>query len=201
MDGGHVLQAAAACQELLAAAAGRDWTRPIPGLDWTVAQAVTHMAEGTLWYATDLAAGPRRLDTMELAVPATTAPAELAATIGAFATVLARVVDGAPPGSRGWHPFAMADASGFAAMGCDELLVHTDDAARGLELPFTPPADLARATLERLFPWAPAGADPWPILLWANGRIDLPGQERQVDWRWQCAPLEEWDGLNPAGHR
>ena len=25
-----------------------------------------------------------------------------------------------------------------------------------------------------------------------------PGQERQVDWRWQCAPLEEWDGLNPA---
>ena len=44
-------------------------------------------------------------------------------------------------------------------------------------------------------------ADPWPALLWANGRIDLPGQERQVDWRWQCAPLEEWDGLNPAGRR
>ena len=201
MDGGHLLQAAAACQELLAAAAGRDWTSPIPGLDWTVAQAVTHMAEGTLWYATDLAAGPRRLDTMELAVPATTAPAELAATIGAFATVLARVVDGAPPGSRGWHPFGMADAPGFAAMGCDELLVHTDDAARGLGLPFTPPADLARATLERLFPWAPAGADPWPALLWANGRIDLPGQQRQVDWRWQSAPLEEWDGRNPAGRR
>jgi uncharacterized protein (TIGR03083 family) len=201
MDGGQVLQAAAACQDLLAAAAARDWTRRIPGLDWTVAQAVTHMAEGTLWYATDLAAGPRRLDTMELSVPATTAPAELVATIGSFATVLARVVDGAPPGSRGWHPFAMADASGFAAMGCDELLVHTDDAARGLQVPFTPPAELARATLERLFPWAPAGADPWPILLWANGRIDLPGQERQVDWRWQCAPLEEWDGLNPAGRR
>jgi hypothetical protein len=56
-------------------------------------------------------------------------------------------------------------------------------------------------TLERLFPWAAAGVDPWPALLWANGRIDLPGQERQVDWRWQCAPLEEWDGLNPAGRR
>ena len=51
------------------------------------------------------------------------------------------------------------------------------------------------------FPWAPADADPWAALLWANGRIDLPGQQRQVDWRWHCAPLEEWDGLNPAGRR
>jgi uncharacterized protein (TIGR03083 family) len=201
VDGKHVLEAAGACQALLGAAVDRDWTRRLPHLDFTVAQAVTHMAGGTLWYATDLAAGPERLGTMELRVPPETAPAELVRTIGTFATVLARVTDASPPGARGWHPFGLADASGFAAMACDEFLVHTDDVARGLEVPFAPPPALARATLERLFPWAPADAEPWAALLWANGRIDLPGQRRQVDWRWHCAPLEEWDGLNPAGRR
>jgi hypothetical protein len=153
VDGKHVLEAAGACQALLGAAVDRDWTRRLPHLDFTVAQAVTHMAGGTLWYATDLAAGPERLGTMELRVPPETAPAEPVRTIGTFATVLARVTDASPPGARGWHPFGLADA------------------------------------------------DPWAALLWANGRIDLPGQQRQVDWRWHCAPLEEWDGLNPAGRR
>jgi uncharacterized protein (TIGR03083 family) len=198
VDGGQVLGAAGACQALLGAAADRDWTRPIPEMDWTVAQAVTHMAEGTLWYATDLAAGEDRQDTMELRVPPEASHAELVRVIGTFATVLARVVDGAPPGTRGWHPFGLADASGFAAMACDELLVHSDDAARGLGVPFTPPATLVRATLERLFPWAPAGTEPWPALLWCNGRTALPGHPRQARWRWHCAPLDEWDGLNPS---
>jgi uncharacterized protein (TIGR03083 family) len=199
MDGSSVLAAADECRALLGAAVDQDWGRQLPHLDWTVAQTVTHVAEVTLWYATDLAAGPRRLDTMELRVPPSTPPAELLATIASFATVLARVIDASPPGARGWHPFGLADASGFAAMACDELLVHIDDAARGLELPFAPPDPLARATVERLFPWAPPDTDPWPTLLWANGRTDLPGHPRQVRWRWHCAPLEEWNGLNPSG--
>jgi Mycothiol maleylpyruvate isomerase N-terminal domain len=201
MNGHHLLRAAAECQALLGTAVDRDWARPIPEMEWTVAKAVTHMAEGTLWYATDLAAGEQRQDAMELHVPTGTAHGELVRAIGTFATVLARVIDLAPPGTRGWHPYGLADASGFAAMGCDELLVHTDDAARGLGLPFAPPDDLAAATLRRLFPWAPADADPWPALRWANGRIALPGHPRQTRWRWHCAPLEEWDGLNPSDHR
>jgi hypothetical protein len=64
--------------------------------------------------------------------------------------------------------------------------------ARGWH-PFTPPPDLAKATLERLFPHPPLGGTP----LGQRGRIDLPGHQRQVDWRWHCAPLEEWDGRNP----
>jgi hypothetical protein len=165
-----------------------------------VAKAVGHIVEGTLWYASDLAAGERKLETMELRVRPGTANADLIRTIGVVATVLARVIDASPAGARGWHPMGQADASGFAAMACDELLVHTDDAARGLGVPFSPPDGLVRATLTRLFPWAP-GTDPWPALLWCNGRVELPGLPRQGRWAWHCAPLEEWDGLNPADRR
>ena len=76
MDGSHVLEAAGARRALLAPAVDRDWDVRLPNLEFTVASAVTHVAGGTLWYATDLAAGPRRLDTMELRVPDDTAPAE-----------------------------------------------------------------------------------------------------------------------------
>jgi uncharacterized protein (TIGR03083 family) len=197
VDGDEVLRAVGECQVFLAAAADQDWTRPIPGMEWTVAEAVAHVPEGLLWYATDLAAGPRELSAMDLRVRPETPPPDLVAALGSYATVLARVIDGAAPGARGWHPYGIADACGFAAMACDELLVHTGDAARGLGLVFIPSAALAGATLRRLFPWAPADADPWQALLWANGRVDLPGQERQTGWRWHCAPLAEWDGTNP----
>jgi hypothetical protein len=102
-----------------------DRTRRLPRPEFTVAQAVTRMAEGTLWVRDR--------------------PGRRAGAAGH---------DGAGQGDRGTA--------------------------------------------------VPVGAGrrrPVGGLLWANGRFDLPGQERQVDWRWHCAPLEEWDGLNPAGRR
>jgi hypothetical protein len=132
VDGGTVLRAASECQAFLGGTLERDWTRPIPDMDWTVSQAVAHIGEGLLWYATDLATGPRELSAMDLRLRPETVPADLVAVLGSYAMVLARVIDGAAPGARGWHPAGLADASGFAAMACDELLVHTDDAARGL---------------------------------------------------------------------
>ena len=84
-------------------------------------------------------------------------------------------------------------------MACDELLVHGDDAARGLGVSFEPDRVLAAAVLDRLFPWhrLRPDDDPWRVLLWANGRADLAGRERQIHWRWHCAPLVEWDGAPP----
>ena len=88
----------------------------------------------------------------------------------------------------------MADPSGFAAMACDEMLIHTDDAARGLGLAFHPEPDLATAVLHRLFPWVTIITDPWEQLRWANGRADFADQQRLSGWAWHCAPLGEWDG-------
>jgi uncharacterized protein (TIGR03083 family) len=197
MDGSTVLRAAGECHELLAGAVDRDWTARVPGLDWTVAETVSHLCATLLWYSTDYAAGEREVSTMDMRVRAESPPADLVATLRSFSTVLVRVLDGAAPGTLGWHPFGIADRSGFAAMACDELLVHTADAGNGLGLRFTPSPELSEATLRRLFPWAPTGTEPWRTLLWANGREDLPGLERQTGCRWHCAPLDTWDGRNP----
>lgn len=90
----------------------------------------------------------------------------------------------------------------FAATGCDEILVHCWDAARGFELDFVPPTNLANRVVRRLFPWTPPGESAWQTLLWANGRTDLQSQPRRPgpDWQWHCAPLDEWNGTIPHRH-
>ena len=54
-------------------------------------------------------------------------PAQLLATVGAAAAVLAEVARAAPPGARAFHPAGMADVSGWMGMGCVEILIHTDE--------------------------------------------------------------------------
>ena len=197
MDGSTVLLAAGECHGFLAAAVDREWSARVPGMELTVAETVSHVCTTLLWYSADFSAGPSEVSTMDMRVRAESAPADLVATLRSFSTVLARVLEGAEPGALGWHPFGIADRSGFAAMACDELLVHTADAGNGLGLPFTPSPALSEATLRRLFPWAPTGTESWRTLLWANGREDLQGLDRQTGWRWHRAPLDTWDGTNP----
>ena len=83
-------------------------------------------------------------------------------------------------------------------MGMDELLVHTHDITSGLGSAIEPDEAAARSVLDRLFPWWPRHADPSSALLWANGRIALPGHDRLgAEWLWHSAPVEEWDGTIP----
>ncbi|MGI8827813.1 MAG: maleylpyruvate isomerase N-terminal domain-containing protein [Chloroflexota bacterium] len=189
MNSADVLAAAGQCERYLAANSDVDWRGRIPDMEWSVAQAVAHAAEGPLWYAFSLAGGGAGVETMELRIKPDSSPPDLVSTLAAAARVLACVIDSSPPTSRGFHPWGQADPSGFAAMACDELLIHTDDAAQGLGVAFEPDGALCARVLARLFPEAPTRMPPSDGLRWANGRIALPGLSRRRDWNWHCAPL------------
>ena len=194
-----VLAAAAVCLDLLESVRDADWSGPVPGLDFTVAGVVAHAANGPLWYAFDLWSGPSDDAALDLKVRTDATNSALIASMRGAAQVCAASIAAAPADLRGFHPAGAADRTGFAAMACDEMLVHTDDAARGLGLRLEPDPDLAGRVLARLFPWQQPGPDPWQTLLWANGRVDIPGKLRQASWRWHCAPLADWDGRPPRG--
>lgn len=199
LSGADVRAVAEECCDLLRASADRDWGVGVPDLDWTVAEVVAHAAEGCLWYAIDLAAAGDDLRSVEHRIDPEHPPTELIATLATYARVVSWVVDAAPATSRGYHPMGAADPPGFAAMACDELLIHTDDAARGLGVDLDPERSRCARVLHRLFPWAPTDADPWAALRWANGRAPLGDRPRLSGWGWQCAPLEEWDGEPRTG--
>lgn len=186
--------AADACLAFLAESAKLDWDVSVPDLDLSVAGVVAHAAEGCLWYAIDLSANGKDLQAVVHGVKVNSTPGELVDTLAAYANIVASVVETSPPEARGFHPMGKADPSGFAAMACDEILIHTDDAARGLGLLFSPPPGLARSVLARLFPWVDPITEPWAQLRWANGRTALGELPRLNNWAWHCAPLDEWDG-------
>ncbi|WP_034508069.1 hypothetical protein [Blastococcus sp. URHD0036] len=192
MTGAELRRAAAAARELLASVP--DGSARVPAMDDDVAGVTAHVTGCLIWYAQDLAVGPEGADGFTLGRRPEAALPELVRQQAAAAEVLARTVEGAAPGDRGRHDWGRPDASGFAAMGAAELLLHTADVAAALDLSWRPPADLADAVVVRLFPWAPSDTEPVATLLWATGRADLPGHEPVTSWRWHCSPLEEWDG-------
>ncbi len=193
-DSSHVTAATRVCADFLGAATDADWSVGVPDLDLSVAEVVAHVTEGCLWYAIDLSAGGNELHLVEHRVKTDGSNGDLVDTLATYARVVAAVIEVSSDSARGFHPLGAADPSGFAAMVCDELLIHTDDAARGLGLAFRPPDELAGAVLRRLFPWVTPSGDAWEQLRWANGRVALGDLERLTDWAWHCAPLAEWDG-------
>ena len=176
-----------------------DWSVTPPGLEWTCHQMGDHLSSVMLSYAVHVAA--RADETLPLVGRRVGAddPAAYLDLSEASARVLADTIDGMGPDDRAVHPHGMADASGWAAMACDELLVHGCEMVTALGGTFEQHRALAAKVVARLFPWAPRHEDPWALLHWCNGRQDLDDHPSPgPDWVWHCAPLDEWEGATPS---
>lgn len=181
------------------------WDAPAGALDWTCWETVEHLADDLFAYTMQIAPKEPPLTThtplawarVRPGAPANAihadreaGPAGLLQVLDATGAVLVAMVRVTPSDVRAHHVYGVSDPEGFAAMGIVETLVHTHDAATGLGLPWNPPADLCTRVLARLFPDAPTSTEPWPTLLWATGRGELPGHPRRSDdWRWFGAPV------------
>lgn len=192
MRGEHVSEAVGEMLRVLGPHTGGDWGRPAGGLEWTCWETAAHVAHDLTAYAGQLAGLPGDAYLpLDLQVRAGTPPASVLRVVAACGRLLRIALDAAAPEDRAWH-WGPTDATGFAALGVNETLVHTYDIAAGLGVPWMPPDRLAAAVLARLFPGAPAGAGtPGETLLWCTGRIDLPGRERVTSWVLKAARPSE----------
>ncbi|MDN3264795.1 GNAT family N-acetyltransferase [Streptomyces sp. CSDS2] len=207
MNGDDVTEAVAGCLAALRPAVDRDWTAvPAGGLEWDCRTTAVHVADDLVAYASNLVARAQDDYVPFLLTPDEgTGNAGLLQVIEATGGLLAAAVNTAPPGVRAHHnyPYGSADRVGFAAMGVAEVLLHTHDMAQGLGLPYAPSADLAESVLTWIFPHVQPGPEPWPTLLWATGRGELPGRAPVTEWRWRnnlVIPAERLDlvGIRPA---
>ena len=195
LDHTDVIAAVEAAYNALAPTVDNDWSVKAGTLEWSCRQTLEHLSTGLSFYYSSLAISAAERIQRPQAMSDQLTIADLLLLLKANAMILARVVESSPSSMRGFHPAGMADPSGFAAMGCDEILIHTADITAGLGVAFQPLADLSARVVARLFTWAPTDIDQWQTLLWANGRTWLPNWGLLEDnWYWQCAPLSEWDG-------
>ena len=197
-------QAVALAATTLRTAVARDWHVAAGGLTWTCWETIEHIADDLFTYAVQVASentpptshvpvGWRRGrpggPALTVYAEEGTGPEGLVQVLEASGGLLAAVVAVAPPQRRAFHTYGVSDPAGFAAMGVVETLVHMQDVAEGLGLPWTPPEDLCDRVLRRLFRAVPESAGRWQTLLWATGRGELPGQARLRAWRWDGTPL------------
>ncbi len=185
--GEQVVGATSAVLDALEPLADRRWNTRAGDLEWTCHQTAIHVASDLIKCAAQLAG---HIDDTYLRfavmVSPDEPPEELLRIIHGCGRVLGSVVDSSPADARAWH-WGPTDASGFAAMGIGELLVHTYDITRGLGHDWRPPRDLAQAVVSRLNGGAPAADDTSALLLWSTGRIDIAGLDHVDDWVWRAA--------------
>jgi hypothetical protein len=186
MDHQDVQTAVAQMLEVLGPRTAEDWTVPAGPLEWSCRQTAVHIGHDLLAYAGQLAARPADAYLpFDLHVRTAAAPAEVLRVATACGGLLGSALATADPSLRAWH-WGPCDPGGFAAMGVGEILLHTHDITRGLDVDWLPQAPLCAAVLDRLFPDAPPG-EPARVLLWCTGRGDLDGLPRRTSWTWKAA--------------
>ncbi|MFU8874739.1 maleylpyruvate isomerase N-terminal domain-containing protein [Micromonospora sp. SL4-19] len=187
MTGTDVRAAAGEMTRALWPVADRGWTVRAGDLDWSCWTTAAHVAHDLLGYAGQVTGRPDRdYLPFDLRVRPDATAADVLTVVTASAGLLAAAVDNADPDTRAWH-WGPCDPGGFAAMGVAEILLHTHDITRGLELVgWCPPPELCVGVLNRLFPDAPAG-DPVEVLLWMTGRATLGDRPRRTGWSWRAA--------------
>jgi Mycothiol maleylpyruvate isomerase N-terminal domain len=175
-------RAAAAVIEVLGRrATAAEWSSAAGDLEWSCWETAAHVAHDLAAYALQVAASPgEKYLPVDLVVRADVPPSGLLIVIESTARLLSKTVAATPAGARAWH-WGPTDPGGFIALGCNELLVHGYDIARGLGVDWKPPAPLASAVVDRLFPDAPEG-DAGDVLLWCTGRRPLGARPRRTSW-------------------
>ena len=186
----------------LGEASATAWENSAGSLEWDCWETIEHLSDDLFAYAARMGpASPPLDDRVPFACesrrpggPRNTIYVDRAAgapgllqALEACGGLLVAMVRTASPRVRAFHVHGVSDAEGFAAMGVAETLVHMHDVTQGLGLAWNPPADLCTRVLARLFPHAPVTASPWPTLLWATARGDLPGLPRLTGWRWYAS--------------
>jgi hypothetical protein len=186
-----VVRAVDAARAALLPAVDRDWSVPAGPVEWSCRRTAEHIADDLVSYAAQVAS--ERQDgyvAIEARIEDRADARDVLEVVTTAGRLLAAAVAAAPATARGWQPAGMGDAEAFAAMGIVEVLAHTHDIAQGLGVGWSPPADLAAMTLQRLFPDRPDHPDPYAALLWCTGRGELPGKARKTRWRWWNDPAD-----------
>ncbi|MGX4691378.1 GNAT family N-acetyltransferase [Streptomyces sp. JNUCC 63] len=201
--GEQVEQAVADAVALLRTAVDRDWDGVRAGrLEWNCRRTAEHIASDLVNYAGRLAGRAKDAGVpFGVTLDQGTGNADVLDVIETTGALLVAAVRTTPRKVRAFHPypFRSANREGFAAMGVAEVLLHTHDIATGLRLAYEPPAELCEDVLTRLFPHVRPGAAPWPTLLWATGRGELPGRGPVTEWRWSNPPVLPAERLTLEG--
>ncbi len=176
------------------------WDAPAQGLDWSCRETAAHLVDGLARYALQLAGeSPPQSGYVGFRTPPPwqknsppivlwpdprSGTAGIISCLDATGGLLCAVVKTAPPGRRGWHPYGVSDASGFAAMGIVEASAHTDDICGAHGIGFRADDQAVSRAMNRLFPTATDTGNSWQDLLTAMGRTP---DTRDQPWSWDSS--------------